>query len=93
MSHELSRRDYALLAAVAAGRCTLICGCEPDLLVDGRWFCDQSRAHSLVALGLVQPAVPGQPGRRVPATLTDAGRAELRDLPNNATTSRVEAAA
>ena len=32
----LSRRDLALLRATAAGRCELLCGCAPDLLVDGR---------------------------------------------------------
>jgi hypothetical protein len=80
MREVLSRRDHAVLAAVAAGRCALICGCEPDLLVDGLWFCDQARAHSLIALGLLTPVVEQRPGCRVPATLTEAGRAELPRL-------------
>lgn len=36
---KLSCRDLALLRAVAAGCCELVCGCHPDLLVDGRWCC------------------------------------------------------
>jgi hypothetical protein len=80
MREFLTRRDRAVLAAVADGRCALICGCEPDLLVDGLWFCDQARVHSLIALGLLAPVVEQRPGCRVPATLTEAGRAELQRL-------------
>ena len=73
----LSRRDLALLRATAAGRCELVCGCEPDLLVDGRWCCDQSAAHALAAAGLLAPATQALPGTRVPAALTANGRAAL----------------
>jgi hypothetical protein len=71
----LSRRDAALLRAVAGGRCELEPGPMPVLYVDGRIFCDTSAAQRLVRAGLV--AAPERDPRRVPARLTDAGRAEL----------------
>jgi hypothetical protein len=71
----LTGRDRALLRAVAAGRCDIAPTGFPDLRVDGRWFCDQPRAHVLLAAGLVARASGG------PATalLTSAGRAALDD--------------
>lgn len=48
----LSRRDRALLVAVGEGRCDLPPSGVPDLRVDGLWFCDQPRAHALLAAGL-----------------------------------------
>jgi len=75
--HTLCHRDYAVLAAVEAGRCDLLCGSEPDLIIDDRWFCDQVRVHELVAAGLLTPAIRGIPGRRVPAILTGAGKNTL----------------
>lgn len=74
---ELSRRENALLRAVAAGRCELVCGCEPDLLIDGRWCGDQNAAHNLAAAGLIAPVNPVGPGKRAAAMLTEAGRALL----------------
>lgn len=74
---ELSGRETALLRAVAAGRCELVCGCEPDLLIDGRWCGDQSAAHNLATAGLIGPAEPVGPGERITAIVTDAGRALL----------------
>lgn len=73
----LSRRDRALLAAVAQGRCDLVPTGVPDLRVDGLWFCDQQRAHALVAAGLLARAVPRADRSPVRALLTEAGRAAL----------------
>lgn len=74
----LSRRDRALLVAAGQGRCEIVPHGVPDLRVDGRWCCDQSRAHALVGAGLLSRA-PAERGRaHVPARLTDAGRAVLR---------------
>jgi hypothetical protein len=75
--HTLYHRDYAVLAAVEAGRCDLLCGSEPDLIIDDKWFCDQVRVHDLIAAGLLTPTIRGIPGRRVPAILTDAGKNTL----------------
>lgn len=74
---ELTHRHYALLRAVAAGRCELTCSCEPDLFIDGRSCCDQMAAHLLAHAGLIRHAAPGAIGQRVPAQLTEAGRAVL----------------
>jgi hypothetical protein len=71
----LSGRDAALLRAVANGRCELEPGPMPVLYVDGRIFCDTAAAQRLVLAGLV--AAPEHEPLRVPARLTDAGRAEL----------------
>ncbi len=77
MTAVLSRRDLALLRAVAAGRAELVCGCQPDLLIDGRWCCDQSAAHQLAASGLLAPTRPAPAGTRVAAVLTETGKAAL----------------
>ncbi len=71
----LSRRDRALLHAVAAGRCELIITGVPDLRVDGRWYCDQPRAHALLAAGLVARATTDPSNTPTPALLTATGRA------------------
>lgn len=73
----LTHRDRALLTAVDAGRCDLVPTRVPDLRVDGRWFCDQPRAHALVAAGLLAAAEGGSGRDLVPARLTGAGRAAL----------------
>ena len=70
---ELTYRHYALLRAVAAGRCHLTCSCEPDLYIDGRSCCDQQASHLLVYAGLIVQATAGGIGQLVPARLTDAG--------------------
>jgi hypothetical protein len=75
----LSHRDRALLRAAAAGRCELVCGCRPALLIDGRWCCDQGAAHQLAAAGLLAPSRSAPVGTRVPAELTEAGRAVLAE--------------
>lgn len=82
----LTRRDRALLTAVATGRCQLTPGPLPHLLVDGRCACDQLAAYQLLAHGLIaanpsrrprQPSVGEPPTATSRATLTAAGRAAL----------------
>jgi hypothetical protein len=78
----LTRRDRAILRAVADGRAELVHGAEPDLLLDGRCCCDQIAAHRLAHAGLIAPAAPvpgvlAGVGQRVPARLTPAGAAQL----------------
>jgi hypothetical protein len=68
---NLTGRDRALLRAVAAGRCDITATGVPDLRVDGRWFCDQTRAHALIAAGLLV-----RTGGTTPS-VTPAGRAAL----------------
>ncbi len=70
----LSRRTLSLLRAVRVGRAELVCGCVPHLLVDGLHVCDMD---TLALAGLIAPAIPGQVGMRVLATLTDAGARAL----------------
>ncbi|MHA6781018.1 hypothetical protein ACVGOW_08475 [Pseudonocardia saturnea] len=48
------------------------------LRIDGRWFCDQPRAHALVGAGLLVRASAERSRATVPARLTDAGRVALR---------------
>ena len=73
----LTRRDRAILRAVADGRAELVYGAEPDLLLDGRCCCDQVAAHRLAHAGLIAPLVVADVGQRVPARLTQAGSAQL----------------
>jgi hypothetical protein len=77
VSTDFTHRHLALLRAVDAGRCELTCSCEPDLFIDGRTCCDQTAAHLLAREGLIRHATQGPIGQRVPAQLTDAGRAVL----------------
>jgi hypothetical protein len=67
----LSGRERAILRAVEAG------GAAPDLLLGGRYCCDQSAAHHLVGMGLIAATTLGVVGRRVAAALTPAGRQAL----------------
>ncbi|OLT00918.1 hypothetical protein BJF90_06205 [Pseudonocardia sp. CNS-004] len=71
---NLTGRDRALLRAVAAGRCEIAPTSVPNLRVDGRWFCDQPRAHALLSAGLIARALGA-----ATAVLTSAGRAALDD--------------
>ena len=73
----LTRRDRAILKAVADGRAELVYGAEPDLLLDGRCCCDQMAAHRLAHAGLIAPLAIAPVGQRVPARLTAAGTAQL----------------
>jgi hypothetical protein len=77
---DLCRRDRAVLVAVAAGRCSLVCGSEPDLLVDNLWFCDQHRVHCLISLGLLTTRTSGHVGCCLPAVLTAQGGIALELL-------------
>jgi hypothetical protein len=71
---QLSGRERAILRAVAAGSAELTGGSEPDLLLDGRYCCDQGAVHRLVRAGLIAPAAVALVGDRVPARLTETGR-------------------
>lgn len=75
-STSLTARDRALLRAVEAGRCDLVDGAAPEIRVDGRWYCDQARAHDLVTAGLLTALMTTGRGRG-PAALTLAGRRAL----------------
>jgi hypothetical protein len=75
MDVELNHRERATLRAVATGRAEITCSSEPDLFFDGLACCDQSTAHRLANLGLIAPERTGYPGERVPAVLTETGRA------------------
>jgi hypothetical protein len=70
---EVCGRDRAVLRAVAAGRCHLRAGCEPQLVVDGLSCADSAAARRLIAAGLLAPPTAGV----APARLTAAGRAAL----------------
>jgi hypothetical protein len=72
----LTRRDRALLAAVAAGRCALTAGPLPSLLIDGRGACDQLAAYQLLAAGFIRPA--GRVGQLFEVELTEVGRAATK---------------
>ncbi|PXY27003.1 hypothetical protein [Prauserella muralis] len=74
---DLNHRERATLQAVAAGGAEITASCEPDLFLDGLACCDQATAHRLARRGLIAPAFEGKPGQRVPAVLTEAGRAAL----------------
>lgn len=72
----LTRRDQALLAAVAAGRCHLTPGPLASLLVDRRVACDQLAAQRLLAEGLIKSGSPRK-GGLTGVDLTPAGEAAL----------------
>src|SRR5438045_2332251 len=74
---ELNHRERATLRAVALGHAEITRSCEPDLFIDGLACCDQSTAHRLARNGLIAPAIPGRPGERVPALITELGRSAL----------------
>jgi hypothetical protein len=74
---QLSGRDRAILRAVATGGAELAWGAEPDLLLDGRFCCDQPAAHRLARAGLIAPLKACAAGQRVGATVTEAGLREL----------------
>lgn len=81
MDIELNHRERATLNAVATGRAEMTCSSEPDLFFDGLACCDQTTARRLANRGFIAPARPGLPHERVPALLTEAGRATLAGLP------------
>jgi hypothetical protein len=65
-----------MLRAIDAGRGEALCGCTPDLLIDGR-YCDHLAAHELFRAGLIIAAEQGPLGHRVAARITDSGRQVL----------------
>lgn len=79
MTTAITYRTRALLQAVAAGRCELSGGSEPDMFVDGLPFCDQPLAHTLAHAGMVRIDTIVSVDRRAHAELTDAGRLALAD--------------
>jgi hypothetical protein len=76
-AEQLSGRERAILRAVAAGSAELTGGREPDLLLDGRYCCDQGAVHKLVRAGLIAPTGGRAAGDRGPARVTEVGRREL----------------
>jgi hypothetical protein len=76
-AEQLTGRERAILRAVAAGGAELTGGSEPDLLLDGRYCCDQGAVHRLVRAGLIAPVGGGVVGDRFPARVTGAGLAGL----------------
>jgi len=76
--HPLTGRERAILRAVAAGRAELTGGAEPDLLLEGRYCCDQAAAHRLARAGLIAPTAVRPVGQRVAAVVTAAGLRALR---------------
>ena len=74
--YQLSHRELAVLRAVSEGHAQLLCGCEPDLAIDGAW-CDHQAAQVLLANHLICSTVKGSVGQLVPATLTQDGRSLL----------------
>lgn len=74
----LTGRDRSILRAIAAGGAELVGGAEPDLLIDGRYCCDQAAAHRLARAGLIAPAAVAQVGQRVAAVLTAAGTTAVK---------------
>lgn len=73
-TEQLTGRDRALLRAVDAGRCDLVGGAAPEIRVDGRWYCDQLRAHDLLVAGFLTAI---KATGRGPAALTTTGRRAL----------------
>ncbi len=78
---ELNHRERATLRAVAQNMAELTCSRVPDLFIDGLAFCDQATARELVRRGLIAAVRKGRAGERVPAVLTEAGRAALNIAP------------
>ncbi|MDT7725680.1 MAG: hypothetical protein QOI21_2256 [Actinomycetota bacterium] len=74
---SLSHRAIAMLRAVDAHRAQMSCSCEPDLFIDGFACCDQMTAHALAHSGYIRPADLSVVTGRVPAELTEAGRAAI----------------
>ena len=70
---SLSRRDLAVLRAVADGRCEVTDVSGGSLTVDGLCCCDQFIGRRLESAGLIATG-DRQPG---PARLTAAGRSLL----------------
>src|SRR5581483_8080926 len=70
---QLSRRDCAILRAVAEGRCMVSAEIGTPLTVDGFVICDQFTVARLGKAGLITAAGPAP----TPAILTAEGQALL----------------
>ncbi|MFD4644472.1 hypothetical protein ACFWN2_44700 [Lentzea sp. NPDC058436] len=77
----VTRRELALLHAIADGRAQMTRSREPDLFVDGLASCDQEAARHLSHAGLVEPVGTGPVGSRCAARLTALGATLLAELP------------
>jgi hypothetical protein len=73
----LTSRDRAILGAVREGRVELVAGRTPELVIDGRWCCDQVAAHALCRAGLIIATGAALPGVRVECALSRAAFAAL----------------
>ncbi|WP_116176902.1 hypothetical protein [Kutzneria buriramensis] len=90
---SISRRELAMLHAVAAGRAETTGSREPDLFIDGLACCDQSAARHLAHAGLVRATGPATAAQRVPAELTTPGRVLIATLASSPTGSPPRATA
>jgi hypothetical protein len=70
----LSRRECAILRAVAEGRCMVCAGLGSQLTVDGVFVSDQFTVARLENAGLIAASGPAP----TPALLTSEGQALLR---------------
>lgn len=73
----MSRLQRVLLAAVSSGRCRVILGRFPTLMVDNRVLSDQRDAQELIAAGLIEPVVTGEGELVARAVLSRAGERAL----------------
>jgi hypothetical protein len=66
----MSKRDRAVLQAIAAGRCQVSGRCGTTLLIDGLCCADQFAGARLTGAGLIAtPGSAGGPARLTPAAL------------------------
>jgi hypothetical protein len=75
MATSLSRRDVAVLRAVAAGRCAMSAVSGGSLTVDGLCCCDQFVGLRLASAGLIAAGPPSGPVRLTAAARTLLGLA------------------
>ena len=69
-AHSLSRRERAILRAVADGRGELTAGAVPELYLDGRYCSDQEAVYRLTTSRYIAPARRAPAGERVRAVVT-----------------------
>lgn len=71
----LTRRERAVLLAIAAGRCQISAGAGASLVIDGLACCDQLVGPRLIRAGLIEPV--GRGAKPAVAELTATGKAAL----------------